>query len=53
MWNNFGLLIGPHVSVAVADTSHVAVRFGETGKTASPEFTVPTYPSYLNLLENS
>ncbi len=30
----FGLLIGPHVSVVVA-SSHVSLRYGETGKTSA------------------
>lgn len=31
----FGLLVGRYVSVVVAASGHVVVRYGETGKTPS------------------
>ncbi len=31
----FGLLIGPHKSVIVVASNHVAVRYGETGETSA------------------
>lgn len=53
VWNNFGFLIGPRVCVAAVASNHVGVRFGKTGKTVSPEFTVTTYPNHVSTYSTS